>query len=135
MKARVVKLLLTSLILGIVITWAFTAQMNWSPQMNCKDQNSPSSINIKRVDCAGLEYGYPLRFMKAESTVYQTFIDKTSSRSVFLGISSSIKFNQIKLLGNIAIWSIISLLILLVILRNYSANKKPSKKFKATEDS
>ena len=128
MKSKILSMVTISIVFGGLITWGFTAQMNWKAQDNCVEEVGLISANVSRIDCGGLEYGYPMRFIKAESYVSQSYLTQDTSGPVQIGVASQIKYNQLNLLLNVLIWSIFSLVVLSVIISRYSPRKSNPKK-------
>lgn len=83
------------------------AQMNWKQFGDCADQQQPLPSTVRRVDCAGLAYGFPVRFLESNPNIEINALTSDPSQ-VTLNVSATSRLDKSKLLINIAIWSAVS---------------------------
>ena len=109
MKRRLIIFSILSLALGIVITSLFTAQMTWNDYGDCaSSQNQTLPPSIRRVDCAGLAYGFPFRFVQSKPSLDISFLGEPNTVPVLLGVNATTKINFGYLALNLIIWSALS---------------------------
>lgn len=127
MKSRLFKLLLPSLLLGLVISLIFMAQMGWKQHGDCSDNTTGlQSTHIRRTDCAGLQYGFPLRFLESKSQVNLGGFSEDGPSQVLIGVTSTTNLNELNLVLNTAFWATISLAVLLIIVPTTEPKQKKS---------
>src|SRR5687768_16145971 len=104
MKRITFKLLLVSLISGLLITYLFTGQMNWKQYGDCSHTQIRTAYfsNVKKVRCSGLEYGFPYKFIAANPNISLTSMaPDDSNQQIELATASIVDFNISKFLANV----------------------------------
>lgn len=107
MKRRIILLSIVSLALGVVITSLFMSQVKWKQLGDCANQRQPLPSPVRRVDCSGVTYGFPVRFLESDPSVDINTL-ATDPSQVTLEVSSTSHLDKGGLLLNIAIWSVVS---------------------------
>lgn len=126
MKHRVIVITLVSLALGIVLTSAFMAQMNWISFGDCaRTYNQTLPESIRRVDCSGLAYGFPFKFIQSRAHLDISYITEVGTSPTMLGVSAQTNIDKGKLALNVLLWSIISAIVISAAL--YKTFSRPSK--------
>lgn len=106
MRKRIVLSGLASLILGVVFTLLFVSQMTWKNLGDCAityDQVLPSSI--RRVDCSGLAYGFPYKFVQASPRLDISYFTEQNTSPTALGVSAKTELDKSKLILNVLFWT------------------------------
>jgi hypothetical protein len=117
-KRNLMVLLPLAVVAGFILTLLFTGQENFK-QLNSSCANSYfNAPQVKTVNCSTLDQGYPFRFLRSAP-------DVTSQNGDILDISSSPKVDTYRLIADVAVWSIVSLIVLSVFA---PTNTKKSKK-------
>ena len=130
MRQRITLTCLASIALGIILTMTFIAQMTWNSFGDCTSiQNQVLPASIRRVDCSGLAYGFPYKFIQSKPRLDINFISEQNTSPLMLGVSSKTEIDKVKLLLNVLFWSVISGTVMGVIqykirLRKPSKNKE-----------
>lgn len=130
MKRRYVITLLSSLVLGIIITVLFTAQMSWKTMGDCANLRQPLPNSIRKVECAGMTYGFPLRFIESKPYVEFDQLGEVPSLAT-LSASATTSLDAPKLALNILFWT--ALCATLGIFTLHKTSKKPANPEPATE--
>lgn len=113
MKNVVFKLVLPSLLLGIVITALFTSANTWIPQKSCWEAyNNTLPSSVRRVDCSNKSYGYPLRFVTSSSVVSVNAYDTSKNSPALIGVSSRATIDMPNTAIDLALWSAASFAVL-----------------------
>ena len=123
MKKKFTKLLPYSVLLGVLVTLLFISQMHWAQQSNCVNYDS-SLVNIRRVDCSGLEYGYPMKFIVSESRIDLNSLTTNKNSPILLGESSIIRFRVFNFALDVVLWSALSFVLIAMASTQYQRSSK-----------
>lgn len=123
MKKSFWKIAPYAVIAGFIITLLLMSQMKRVDYRTCA-QYDPVYNNIKRVDCSSLEHGYPLKFIRSEPFVDVSTLGPSKTSPIFLGASSAVRFRLWNFAADVALWSVISLAILVAVADSYEHRKK-----------
>jgi hypothetical protein len=120
MKQKFMKYLWVALLSGIVLTGlTLTSRKDLISVQNCYDVRLRFEA-VERVFCSTWEYGLPFSYTKTKPLVSvaggtQATPETVFKSPVFVGVTSGIDINIGKLLGNIVIWSTLSMGVFLLI--------------------
>lgn len=126
MKRKFWRLFPYSIIAGLVITLLLMGQMRWDNYQGCVQYNA-SYVNIRRVSCASMEYGYPLKFAKAGTFIQVSSLSPDKGSQKFVDESAIIRYRPWNFIADTAIWSAVSLALLMLIASRYRPRRRPAK--------
>jgi hypothetical protein len=123
MKRRYIITLLGSLVAGFALTFIFTAQMSWKTVGDCSDTSVPLPQTVRTVDCAGMTYGFPVRFIESEPGLS---LSLTGGNGLQTSVSASATtdLDIFKMLTNIVFWTAFSAAIAFAIMYKMAQKKK-----------
>ncbi len=129
MKKSFALLLSLSLLAGGIITLLFTAQMSWHTLGNCI---TPSTVYTEKIaeplyGCAGMEYGYPVRFLRSEPSIELEKGGKSASSMGNISITAITRIDTPKLFVDWLTWSAVSLAVLCLLFNNWAIRKSGTK--------
>jgi hypothetical protein len=122
-RKKIILWLPYSIIIGMTLTLLFMWKASPVFSGNCVNYD-PRFSNIRRVDCAGQNYGYPIDFIQAEGHVDVNTLDTSKTSPILLGQSSAIRLKPINLILDAALWSAASLVILTLLASLYEPHSK-----------
>lgn len=123
MRKKIIMSLPYSIIAGLILTLLLMGQMKFVFTNNCASYDSRFS-NIRRVDCSDLRYGYPVKFIQSEGHVDVNTFDAAKNSPILLGQSSVVRFRPLNFILDAAIWSAVSLVVLVLIANRYQPRHK-----------
>ena len=129
MKRYIPLLLVSSLLIGGVLTILYTAQEKWASVPNCTAaviENNKQTGTVPFGDCTYLERGFPAKFLTDNISVaiQKTNGNKLSQRDI--SVTTIPQFNLKNLAIDCAIWSL-AIGIVLVVFPLFIFNKHPSR--------
>src|SRR5690349_9492714 len=102
---RIKSLLLPSLLIGTLVTLLFTSSMTWRTNPQCSDNMYNALVSrVRRIDCSGMEYGHPYKFIYAQPFVDVGQLSEQENAPITIGASAIIKLNGLKLAADVLIW-------------------------------
>lgn len=133
MSRKIHKLSLPALVLGLIITFLFTYQVHLKDQGDCSSANLgiQASSRIQRVECVSRTYGFPLRFVEANSDLDISGATSDPGSQSVLNIQSSTDINGLNLAVDVLLWYAASMLVLLILHpqpKHHETHTKKSKK-------
>lgn len=123
MKRRYVITILGSLLAGFALTFLFTAQMSWNIVGDCSDTSVPLPQTVRTVECTGMTYGFPLRFIASEPSLSLN-LTNGSGLQTSVSASATTDLDIVKMLTNILFWAIFSGAIVTAIMYKLGTKKK-----------
>ncbi len=122
MKSNIKKLIIPSLLLGIIITALFTAQMGWTSN-ECSTFQGFSDL---KAECSNMTYGYPSKFIQTS-----TFVNVSNPETI--GTNATIQLKPTSLIWNLALWTLVSLGVFTLLSNNLKPKTSNLQKPKTTK--
>lgn len=114
MKRRIIGFAILSLALGIILTTLLsynkTDIIHHGDCAQTYNQSLPSAV--RRVDCSGHAYGFPFTFIESTPTLDLSYLDEPENSPLMLNVDAKANFDIGKLFLNIALWSVVSAVVL-----------------------
>jgi|GEM_PF-6431653 len=136
MKRLLLLLLPISLLVGGILTISVTPQRDFRDVADCFSFNETVSSSVRRVDCSGAEYGFPLSFVYAEPQVSVSTLNEDPSSEIMIGSTSFVRFDIVAFIINLITWSFVAFVLLgtLAKLLKKKAATKNERRHKKTDD-